>query len=308
MALETQTPPEQQPVRRIWKAPLSWASWLWLLASLVIYSGVYMWFLNGLKTQKYPGPTNDPFRLFGIIAFVLVLITAAYTLRRRFVRQLSGKVQDWLWLHIWMGIISLLVAFLHVNYDYVVHDYCLKFSCYTEAAGGRTALYALLVLVLSGIVGRLLDVWQAHVIANEASANGVGILQAVEEHLFEVRLAVERLSAGKSETFKEYINQRLNRESSSVEPMPMLIRREHDDFMRAYEHLMRYEKLLASFYRQKRAHWIIRIWRYVHIPLACAALAVIAVHGLAELLKMLLAVCRRETDASCQEWYTDVHE
>jgi len=46
MALQTQTPPEQQPVRRIWKAPLSWASWLWLLASLVIYGGVYVWFLN----------------------------------------------------------------------------------------------------------------------------------------------------------------------------------------------------------------------------------------------------------------------
>ena len=117
MALQTQTPPEQQPVQRIWKAPLSWASWLWLLASLVIYGGVYVWFLNGLKTQKYPGPTNDPFRLFGIVAFALVLIVAAYTLRRRFVRQLPGKVQNWLWLHIWVGIISLLVAFLHVNYD-----------------------------------------------------------------------------------------------------------------------------------------------------------------------------------------------
>jgi len=90
MALQTQTPPEQQPVQRIWKAPLSWASWLWLLASLVIYGGVYVWFLNGLKTQKYPGPTNDPFRCFGIVAFALMLIVSAYTLRCRFVFYLPG--------------------------------------------------------------------------------------------------------------------------------------------------------------------------------------------------------------------------
>jgi hypothetical protein len=293
MALQTQTPPEQQPVRRIWKAPLSWASWLWLLASLVIYGGVYVWFLNGLKTQKYPGPTNDPFRLFGIVAFALVLIVAAYTLRRRFVRQLPGKVQNWLWLHIWMGIISLLVAFLHVNYDYVVRDYCVKLPCYIEAVGGRTALYALFVLVLSGIVGRLLDVWQARVIANEASTNDVGIMQVVEEHLFELRLAVERLSAGKSEAFKEYMNRRLNGKGSRADLVPMLMRQEHDDFMRAHQHLKLHEKLLVSFYRQKRAHWIIRLWRYVHIPLACAALAVITVHSLAELLKMLIEVVHR---------------
>ena len=293
MALQTQTPPEQQPVQRIWKAPLSWASWLWLLASLVIYGGVYVWFLNGLKTQKYPGPTNDPFRLFGIVAFALVLIVAAYTLRRRFVRQLPGKVQNWLWLHIWVGIISLLVAFLHVNYDYVVRDYCIKLPCYIEAVGGRTALYALFVLVLSGIVGRLLDVWQARVIANEASTNDVGILQVVEEHLFELRLAVERLSAGKSEVFKEYMNRRLNGKASSADRVPMLMRQEHDDFMRAHQHLTLHEKLLASFYRQKRAHWIIRVWRYVHIPLACVALAVITVHSLAELLKMLIELVHR---------------
>src|SRR5947209_5532841 len=161
MALETKPSRQQQPLRRIWKAPLSKASWLWLLVSLLVYAGIYAWFLNGLRSQRYAGPLHDPFRLFGILAFVLVLVAATYTLRRRFVRQLVGRVQDWLWLHIWVGIISLLVAFLHVNYDYIVRDYCSKISCYTEATGGRTALYALLVLVFSGIAGRLLDVWQA---------------------------------------------------------------------------------------------------------------------------------------------------
>src|SRR5438876_8118490 len=82
----------QRPIRRIWRTPASRAKWFWLAGSIVVYGGIYLWFY--LASQQDPAqvaPGNDPFRLFGIMAYILVLSTAAYSLRRRFVRSLPGK-------------------------------------------------------------------------------------------------------------------------------------------------------------------------------------------------------------------------
>ena len=91
MALATKPPVSQQrPMRRIWKAPLSKAWWLWLTASIVFYAVIFAWYFSAIKTQQFSGPFNDPLRTFGIIAFVLVFATASYTLRRRFARKEKG--------------------------------------------------------------------------------------------------------------------------------------------------------------------------------------------------------------------------
>jgi len=77
-----------------------------------MYASIYAWYLNAVNTQRFPGPYYNPLRFFGIVAFALMLVVAAYTLRRRFARRLPWKVQDWLWLHIWFGILSLLLSLL----------------------------------------------------------------------------------------------------------------------------------------------------------------------------------------------------
>ena len=137
--------PQQGAVRRRWKVPVSRAWWLWLLPCILLYGGIYAWYLYAIKSQPFPGPFNDPLRLFGIIAFGMVLCTAAYSLRRRFVRNLPGKAQDWLWMHIWVGITAVLIALLHENYTHILHDYCQNLSCFTQADAGTSALLALIV-------------------------------------------------------------------------------------------------------------------------------------------------------------------
>src|SRR5579885_2506085 len=155
MAQTIKSSPPQQPIQQNWKTPASKAKWLWLLIALLIYGGIYVWYLHALKVQQYPGPSSDPLRLFGIAAFCLVLVTAAYSLRRRFVRVLPGRVQDWLWLHTWFGIGSILIAFLHEGYTNILHDYDFSLDGFTGSAFGMSALYGLIFLVLSGIIGRL---------------------------------------------------------------------------------------------------------------------------------------------------------
>lgn len=290
MSLVTKSPlqEQQRTIQRIWKTPGSKFNLICLGVSLIVYVYIYFVYLNALKSQPYAGPYSDPLRQFGIVAFCLVLIVAAYTSRRRFVRALPGKVLNWLWLHTWFGVLAILIAFLHENYLNILRDVQFTRIRFTEGQAGMLALYALLLLVISGIAGRLLDAWQARVIAKEANSNGVGIIQAVQERLHELELAVERLSAGKSKTFKIFCTEALRSNTSLPAMLPVLTPKELDDFERVYEVLTHRAYLARSLQRQKRARLIIRMWRYMHIPLACLALVIISYHSLTELVKMLI--------------------
>lgn len=284
------TKPAAQPkhVRRIWKTPGSKFNWFFFGSSLLILGWVFLIYRSAVATQPYPGPYNDPFRQFGIVAFVLVLLVTAYTLRRRFLRSLPGKVHAWLWLHIWFGVISILIACMHDNFQNITHDVSFLSTRFTEAAYGTTALYALLVLVLTGMIGRLLDGWQARTIAVEADTNGIGIARSVEDRLRELSLTLERLSAGKSPQFRHAAAQ-ITRGNGSLPQMPSALPpSEAGDFQHTSAVLGEQARLARSLRRQQRAHLVMRAWRFVHIPLACAAVAIISYHSLFELWKMLV--------------------
>lgn len=289
MALAAKGPAQHttsSATRGIWKTPISKAWWGWLLPCLILYGGIYVWYLYALSTQPFPGPFNDPLRLFGIIAFLLVIVTASYTLRRRFMRGLPGKAQNWIWMHIWVGITAILIALLHENYTHILHDYCQNLSCFTQQDAGTTALFALIFLVASGIIGRLLDRWQTAIIARDARLNGVGIAQALEERLLELEYTIERLCAGKSESFKQYCMQVLNRGGKGELDiaLPTLAVGEQKDFQTAYTTLTTYTSSAKSLQKQQQARRIIRVWRSVHMILASVALLVIFYHAVLELL------------------------
>lgn len=276
--------------RRVWKAPITRAWWIWLVASLLLYVGVFALYVAALRTQSFPGPFNDPLRSFGILAFVLVLITATYSLRRRFMRGLPGMVRNWLWMHTWLGIAAVLIALLHENFAHVLHDYCQNASCFTQSYWGTSALLALIFLVLSGIIGRLLDTWEAHSIARDASSNGIGIARTLDARILELEYIVERHSAGKSEQFKAFCMQALEGVSSIPNSVPSLAPQERADFQRAYEALMARASLVQSLRKQNRARLVMRTWRWVHSVLACLALLIILYHGLMELLINVLHI------------------
>jgi cytochrome b561 len=275
-------------VQRIWKTPTSRTAWLWLAVALILCGILGAIFFYTLKTQQYPGPYYDPLRLFGIVSFLLVLITIAYTLRRRFVRQLPGKVQNWLWIHTWFGIAAIIIALWHANFTNIYPTFYLVPSTFIEGNAGMSALYGLLLLVITGIIGRFLDTRLARVIAHEANSNGVGIALAVEERLHELELTIGRLSAGKPAAFKNYCTQVLRGTSRFPGLPPTLSEQEQEDFQRAWDALSLHTQLIRSLRRQQRARSIIQGWRYIHITLACLGFAAISLHSLLELAKLAL--------------------
>lgn len=286
MALTTNSPalPLQTRIRRrIWRVPASPARWRWLIVALLLSVAIVVLYVLALTTQPFAGPLNDPLRSFGMISFALVLISATYSLRRRFARNLPGKAQAWLWMHTWLSCAAILIALLHENFTHILRDYCQNASCLTNAYGGTSALLALIVLVFSGIAGRLLDTWQARVIARDASSNGVGIVQAIEEHLLEQEYIVERLSAGKSEAFKQYCLLAMETPSAPA-VQPTLPASEQEDFQHANVALLIHARLTKSLQSQRRARLIMRFWRLIHSILAIIVLLLILIHASAELL------------------------
>jgi hypothetical protein len=190
-------------------------------------------------------------------------------------------------MHTWLGIATILVALLHENFIHITHDYCQDFTCLTEAYGGTSALLALLLLVVSGVIGRLFDTWQSHIIARDAASNGVGIVRALEERILELEYTIERLCAGKSEPFKYYCLQSIDKGTRFV-PEPAVVSAmastERTDLVRANETLEQRARLLQSVQRQLRARMFIRTWRTIHIVLASLALLIITYHAIMELL------------------------
>ncbi len=114
--------------------------------------------------------------------------------------------------------------------------------------------------------------------------NGVGIARALKERILEMELVVERSCAGKSDAFKQYCLQAIDGGSVLPAAFPVLLPAEQPDFQRAYGTLTERSRLVQSLQRQIRARQIMRIWRYVHIVLACLALLIILYHATMEAL------------------------
>lgn len=287
-------PPVRRPVqlsataerreRRLWKTPRTGGRLRWLGISALLYLALLAWYLYALKSQAVLEPASDPLRLFGIVAYLLILTVASYTLRRRFLRRLPGMVQNWLWMHTWLGLLSLLVALLHENFTFVTHDYCLQLQCVTDSYGAGGALLALILLVLIGLVGRVLDYWQSRVIAHEAALNGNGIIQSVQARLRHHEYMIERYCAGKSNAFKWACSEALaaqGRLAAADEEIPTY---EMTDWLQVCQILAAYAQLTVSLRRQLCAQSIIRAWRIVHGVVALLSLIVISYHGTMELL------------------------
>lgn len=268
--------PPQRPLRRLWRVPRSRVWWLALLAAMLLYGLILLYFVKTGGFNDKPGTGSLP--RFGIIAFFLLPVPLAYTLRRHFFRALPGKAQDWLWVHNWVGITILLTVILHANFYYVLHSYCYSPTCLSSYYGGPIALDGLFLLVASGITGRLLDWRLARAIAQDASSNGAGIVEALQERLHELELTVERLFAGKSKPFKQYCQQALTAPGNAAPPNPPLPLWEQGDFQRAREALANWTRLQQSLQRQQHMRRLMLRWRIVHRLLAYVALGAIGLH------------------------------
>lgn len=236
----------------------------------------------------FGGPFFDVIYRCGVMAYIMILLVTAYSLRTRFFHGIAGKAQRRAWVHIWFGVASLALGLLHADYRFVLHDFCANLSCVTDHFMGMLALYGLIFIVLSGVVGRFIDQYQCRVIAREAASNRVGIAKAIRSHLLEQEFIIERYCAGKSEEYKQYCAQAIQQVGTLPMPYPALPQREQNDFQRVLPILQNYVRLAQSLAVQERARQILRLWRRIHIVLVPLFLLILTYHAIMELLVNVL--------------------
>ncbi len=282
----------QNAWRRIRHTPTSKAALYWLIFAAMYSAIFYVLYAVLFKAPIFTGPWFDHVFRVGVMSYLLILATAAYSLRTRFARGLPWKTQNWVWMHLWIGIAAVLLALLHADYRFVLHGYCADLSCITAHYWGMPALYGLIFIVVSGAVGRLLDIWQARVIARDASTNGVGIAKAIPGRLLELEYIIERLNAGKSESFKQYCTQAMSSVGKLPKPIPTIEPGEQADFEQAYSALEDHARLAASLKKQNSAQSIFRVWRRVHVVLVPLMLLIVTYHAVLELIVNVLHLAK----------------
>jgi hypothetical protein len=278
----------ERATRRIWHTPTSRAA-----IALACFSILYCLLFYGLylfvhKKNVFGGPFFDVIYRCGVMAYVMIVLVTAYSLRTRLFHGIAGKAQRWVWVHIWLGIAALALGLLHADYRFVLHDFCAQWSCLTDHFLGMPALYGLLFIALSGVVGRFIDQYQCRAIAYEASTNGVGIAKAIRSHLLEQEFVIERYCAGKSEAFKQYCGQAIQAIGTLPQPLPTLSAQEQADFQRVLPILLEYVHLTRSLMVQERARTILRTWRRIHMILVPLFLLILTYHAMLELLVNVL--------------------
>lgn len=292
MAVSTR-PPQQNATRRVWHTPTSKAALYWFLFAALYCLIFYVLYAVVFNAHIFTGPWFDHVFRAGVMSYVMILAVAAYSWRTRFFHNLPWKAQNWVWMHMALGIAAVLLALLHADYSFVLHwDCSSQQNCFTAHYWGMPSLYALIFIALSGAVGRLLDKWQTRMIAQDASTNGIGIAKAITGRLLELEYVIERFSAGKSEPFKEYCSLAIESVGAPPAKLPELAPREQADFQGAYESLKEHARLARSLQMQQRAHSIFRAWRNAHMVLVPLALLIITYHGIAELLINVLHVIK----------------
>ncbi len=255
-------------MRNVW--PSRSFSWRWIAAIVVFSAAIATASLFYLQSgQPARGYTFWGYVL-GILALVASVVAIAYPLRKRWFQELlrivPGRMQDWLWLHMTVGISALVLAGFHSGWN-------LKLSW------GSVSFVVLIFLVLGGIYGR----WRYQTVARKVpELVGNLSLADTQENLADNELELETLSAGRSRAFKNSVLEILDLQAGNKFEWEALIAQLVEDEQARAEELVQLgqerAELLERYKLQRKIKWQLGGWRLLHLPLTLLFPIAIGLH------------------------------
>ena len=88
---------------------------IFTLAAGLLFWAIYAF----LPTLPIPGIEIGMVYSLGIIAVLILLFIMTYSLRKRVARGIPGRLDKWLWAHIYLGILALFIVALHAEFRFV---------------------------------------------------------------------------------------------------------------------------------------------------------------------------------------------
>ena len=247
----------------------------WLLSILVSASVAGAAVVLSVRYgQTSPDVSPDsPIGLLFAVAGTLSLLFAAtyYSIRRRVDRRPrnNGTLNALLQWHVAIGCLALVLCVLHAFGNYNLRT-------------GTYALYALLALILSGIVGRILD----HILPRMIAIEVERLLTAEgNSRLDEVTKQLEMLVAG--ETRITVLSPQLSDLSRRMPQMEEIVMRLHNVLPHASALVSEIQDIHRAMRREQFYRYLIRVWRWLHIVLAALTIILTGWHIIFALRLML---------------------
>jgi hypothetical protein len=210
--------------------------------------------------------------LFGVASLALGLLAFAYALRKRGLQERMpvGSMAGWLWGHVYLGLLCVLLAFLHAGYG----------SSSLEPSLGKALLAVLVMLVVSGLVWRVVYALLPPKAATEVGSYSRSASQTQAATLL---VEIEKLAAGRSPALRQAVEWLLRAPASDAEiaravqgapPEEQAIVPELVRLIRARH------QMLERARKQDRYRRLLQGGRLMHVPLSLLFLLLLPLHVL----------------------------
>lgn len=261
-----------------------WRRRAWVVLLLLI--GSYVWYAS----HEYPHGGSPIGLTYGTLGVFLIVLLMLYGIRKRSYKNRWGMLQTWLHVHIYLGLLVLVVILFHSGFRF--HD--------TMAV---TALVLLTVVVVSGIlVVRLYSlVPPLHV-----NVDSNLTLSEMSDQMNTLAQSMARLATGKSEAFQavyssliqaeqpaflagwrllvgRYRKRRLGKNMGAALEMELakVAPQEETDLQWLLELGNQMREMHTRLTQKQRYRNLLEAWLYLHIPLSFALILAVIVHVIA---------------------------
>lgn len=242
-------------------------SWIWISLFLLAAGGSVAASYFGLRflRDEKPGAGGPAFLLIaglGSTALVFILLTFAYNIRKRAMQErLPGSMLAWLKSHVWLGMVASIAAVAHA----------VIFPMTTSITSGKVTLAALLLLVISGVLWRIV---YRGVPPRVASTVGNLAIRDTNKNIVGLDIELEKIKVGKSNEFQRAVEAlKADRKAKGLEAA------ESDPaWSQAKSKVAELHAERQRERKQKRLARILQGWKTIHLPLAAILLGSIAFH------------------------------
>ena len=234
--------------------------------------------------KEYPHGGSTIGIAYGIAGSALIVLLAAFGIRKRAYRSNFGTLENWMQSHIYLGILAAVILLLHTGFRF--HD------------GIAVATFVLVaIVVVSGIAGAILYITVPRLLT-EVESNLTVV--EISDQLNQLAKSMARIASGKSAPFQRIYNElirelhpgwmagwrllftRRRRKPQAAGDWSNLIALVGKDEQEELRQMLvvsrqRKELLLRLIYQQRYKN-VLEAWLYIHVPFTIAAMVLAVVH------------------------------
>ena len=264
--------------------PVARSGPLWRRIFIVLLIAVTGLFIYQAR-KEYPHGGSPLGIAYGIAGSALIVLLAAFGMRKRAYRSTFGTLENWMQSHIYLGILAGVILLLHTGFRF--ND------------GIAVATFVLVaIVVFSGIAGAILYVTVPRLLTEVESNLTVA---EISDQLNQLGRSMARIASGKSQPFQRIYNELIREAQPGFlagwrllltrggrrKPQLVgdwsnligLVGKEEQDELRQMLVVSRQRKeLLLRLIYQQRYKNILEAWLYIHVPFTIALLVFAVLH------------------------------